>query len=262
MNPTSELSPATSAGTLIDPAAPGSAAETFGRHPDHRHPGEVVLGALLRARTVKLPDGRRYRLGEDLSLGTVGIGPDDGSGFVLTSSLTFGQFLDLSEALSRDEMRDIALGNACNVERRPAGAPAKAGHAADDGCEFSPATSAGTIINPAETGSAAAMFDVHPARKHPGEVVLGALLRARAVDLPDGRCYRLGEDLSLGTVGIGPDDESGFVLTSGMSVGDFLRLSSGLSFNEMYDIARGKACSVEQRRARARLARGAAPAAG
>ena len=111
-------------------------------------------------------------------------------------------------------------------------------------------------INPAEPGSAAAMFELHPGRKHPAEVVFAALLRSRAVDLPDGHAYRLGDDLALGRVGIGPDDGDGYVITSEMPVGDFLRLCSALSFNDLFLIGCDSVLArdaVEQRRARARL---------
>jgi hypothetical protein len=96
-----------------------------------------------------------------------------------------------------------------------------------------------------------------PARKHPAEVVLGALLRGRAVDLPDGRTYRLGDDLTLGTVGVGPDDESGYVVTRDLSIGEFLRLCEEFSFNDLYLVGCDRVLaetSVELRRARARLA--------
>jgi hypothetical protein len=112
-------------------------------------------------------------------------------------------------------------------------------------------------INPADPGSAARMHHATPSRRHPAEVVLGALLRGRAVDLPDGRTYRLGDDLTLGTVGIGPDDESGYVVTRDLSVGEFLRLSEDLSFNELYLIGCDRVLAetaVESRRARARIA--------
>jgi hypothetical protein len=112
-------------------------------------------------------------------------------------------------------------------------------------------------INPAEPGSAAAMFDLHPGRRHPAEVVVAALLRGRAVDLPDGHSYRLGSDLTLGRVGIGPEDGDGDVLTHDLPVGDFLRLCAELSFNDLFLIGCDSALAqdaVERRRARARLA--------
>lgn len=108
------------------------------------------------------------------------------------------------------------------------------------------------------------MHHATPSRKHPAEVVLGALLRGRSVDLPDGRTYRLGDDLTLGTIGIGPDDESGYVVTRDLPVGEFLRLSEELSFNDLYLIGCDRVLAetaVEQRRARARLALAAAQAA-
>jgi hypothetical protein len=113
-------------------------------------------------------------------------------------------------------------------------------------------------INPAEPGSAAAMFDLHPGRKHPAEVVVAALLRGRAVDLPDGHSYRLGSGLALGRVGIAPEDgdDDGFVLTHDLPVGDFLRLCAELSFNDLFLIGCDSALAqdaVERRRARARL---------
>ena len=112
-------------------------------------------------------------------------------------------------------------------------------------------------INPAEPGSAAAMFDLYPGRKHPAEVVVAALLRGRAVDLPDGHSYRLGSGLTLARVGIGPEDGDGFVLTHDLPVGDFLRLCAELSFNDLFLIGCDSALAqdaVERRRARARLA--------
>ena len=120
--------------------------------------------------------------------------------------------------------------------------------------------SAAHAINPADPGSAARMHHATPSRKHPAEVVLGALLRGRSVDLPDGRTYRLGDDLTLGTVGIGPDDENGYVVTRDLPVGEFLRLSEELSFNDLYLIGCDRVLAetaVEQRRARARLAQAA-----
>lgn len=111
-------------------------------------------------------------------------------------------------------------------------------------------------IDPAEPGSAAAMFDLHPGRKHPVEMVLAALLRGRAVDLPDGHTYRLGSGLALARVGIGPEDGDGYVLTHDLPVGDLLRLSAELSFNDLFLIGCDSALAqdaVERRRARARL---------
>lgn len=119
-------------------------------------------------------------------------------------------------------------------------------------------------IHPAEPGSAALLYHATPGRRHPAEVVLGALLRGRAVDLPDGRTYRLGEDLTLGTVGVGPDDESGYVVTRDLPVGEFLRLCERLSYNDLFLIGCDRVLaetSVELRRARARVARAAAPVA-
>ena len=116
---------------------------------------------------------------------------------------------------------------------------------------------AALAINPAAPGSAARIFHATPTRKHPAEVVLGALLRDRSVDLPDGRAYRLGDDLTLGTVGIGPDDERGYVVTRDLSVGEFLRLCEELSFNDLYLVGCDRVLaetSVQLRRARARLA--------
>jgi len=119
------------------------------------------------------------------------------------------------------------------------------------------ATPPAAAINPADPGSAAAMFHLHPSRKHPAEIVLGALLRARSVDLPDGHTYRLGDDLTLGRAGIGPADGDGYVLTHDLPLGEFLRLSEQLSFNETYLIGCDRTLAesgVEKRRARARLA--------
>jgi len=116
---------------------------------------------------------------------------------------------------------------------------------------------AAPAINPADPGSAARMFHATSSRKHPAEVVLGALLRGRSVDLSDGRAYRLGDDLTLGTVGVGPDDETGYVLTRDLPVGEFLRLCGELSFNDLYLIGCDRVLAetaVEQRRARLRLA--------
>ncbi len=124
--------------------------------------------------------------------------------------------------------------------------------------ESAPAAAA---INPADPGSAARMFHATPARRHPAEVVLGALLRGRSADLPDGRTYRLGDDLTLGTVGIGPDDEHGYVVTRDLSVGELLRLCEELSFNDLYLIGCDRVLAetaVELRRARLALAAQAA----
>lgn len=118
-------------------------------------------------------------------------------------------------------------------------------------------TARARAVNPAEPGSAVALFDLHPGRKHPAEVVVAALLRGRAVDLPDGHSYRLGEDLTLGRVGIGPDDGEGYVLTYDLPVGVFLRLCAELSFNDLFVIGCDSALAqdaVERRRDRARLA--------
>lgn len=117
-------------------------------------------------------------------------------------------------------------------------------------------------INPAEPGSAAAMFERYPGRKHPAEVVLAALLRSRAVDLPDGHAYRLGADLTLGRVGVGPDDEDGYVITHDMPLGAFLRLCAEMPFNDLFHVGCDTALAghaVERRRARARLAARGAP---
>jgi hypothetical protein len=119
------------------------------------------------------------------------------------------------------------------------------------------APAAAPAINPADPGSAARMHHAAPGRKHPAEVVLGALLRGRSVDLPDGRTYRLGDDLTLGTAGIGPDDETGYVVTRDLTLGEFLRLSEQLSFNDVYLIGCDRVLaetSVGWRRARARPA--------
>jgi len=127
---------------------------------------------------------------------------------------------------------------------------------------------ASRAVNPADPGSAAAMFEANPARKHPAEVVLGALLRGRPVDLPDGIAYRLGDDLSLGRVGIG-SEEDGYVLIRDLTLGEFLRLCAQIPFNDLFVIgcdAFMAQDAVEQRRARARLERqgavSAAPAGG
>lgn len=116
---------------------------------------------------------------------------------------------------------------------------------------------AALAINPADPGSAARMHHAAPGRKHPAEVVLAALLRGRSVDLPDGRTYRLGDDLTLGVAGIGPDDENGYVVTRDLPLGEFLRLSEQLSFNDAYVIGCDRVLSetsVELRRARGRPA--------
>lgn len=88
--------------------------------------------------------------------------------------------------------------------------------------------------------------------------MLGSLLRGRAVDLPDGRTYWLGDDLTLCTVGVGLDDESGYVVTRDLSIGEFLRLSEEFSINDLYVVGCDRVLaetSVELRRTRARLAR-------
>jgi hypothetical protein len=77
------------------------------------------------------------------------------------------------------------------------------------------------------------------------------------VDLPNGIGYRLGDDLSLGRVGIG-SDEGDYVLIRDLTLGEFLRLCARIPFNDLFVIG----CDVfmaqdalEQRRARARLGR-------
>lgn len=87
------------------------------------------------------------------------------------------------------------------------------------------------FINPAEPGSAVQMHHAVPGRKHPAEVVLAALLASRAVTLPDGRTYRLGEDLTLG---IGTAEQDGFILARDLPLGDFLRLCERMSFNDLF----------------------------
>lgn len=87
--------------------------------------------------------------------------------------------------------------------------------------------------------------------------MLGALLRGRFVDPPHGRIYRPGDDLTLGTVRIGPDDENGCVVTRELPAGEFLRLSEDIAFNDLHLIRCDRVLAetaVEQRRARARLA--------
>lgn len=118
-------------------------------------------------------------------------------------------------------------------------------------------TPAPRSINPTDPGSAAWMHHATPSRKHPAEVVLGALLRGRSVDLPGGRTYRLDDDLTLGTVGIGTDKEHGEVVVArDLRASEFLRLSEALSFNDLYLIGCDRVLAevaVERRRERARL---------
>jgi hypothetical protein len=71
-------------------------------------------------------------------------------------------------------------------------------------------------------------------RKHPAEIVLAALLSGRAVTLPDGRTYRLGEDLTL-CVGT-EEGRCAFSLPREMQVGDFLRLCDRLSAEDLFRI--------------------------
>jgi hypothetical protein len=221
----------------LNPADPGSAARTFDLDPAQRHPAEVVIGALVRGRAIRLDDGQCYRLDESLSL----CRGADGAETLADREVAVGDFLRLCAQLSLTETCDIAHGKSCAP---PAPRVRSYGRARD--------------VNVADAGSAVRMFALHPTRKHPAEVVVGALLRARAVDLGDGRCYRLGEDLSIGHVGIGPGDGTGFVVIHELPVSAFLRLCAQLSFNEMCDIARGKTCAVEARRALARLSRAGA----
>lgn len=86
-------------------------------------------------------------------------------------------------------------------------------------------------IDPAEPGSAVQMHDTVPGRKHPAEVVLAALLAARAVTLADGRTYRLGADLTLG---IGTAAQDGYILARDLPLGEFLRLCEQMSFNDLF----------------------------
>lgn len=71
-------------------------------------------------------------------------------------------------------------------------------------------------------------------RKHHAEIVLAALLSGRAVTLPDGRTYRLGDDLTL-CVGT-EEGRCAFSLPREMQVGDFLRLCERLSAEELFRI--------------------------
>jgi hypothetical protein len=108
-------------------------------------------------------------------------------------------------------------------------------------------------IDPAAPGSAAAMFGIYPGRKHPAEVVLAALLRGRAVDLPDGHAYFLDTGLTLGRVAVLPE---GCILTHDLPLGDFLRLCAELSFNDLFLIGCDTALAEdaeERHRERSRL---------
>lgn len=73
-----------------------------------------------------------------------------------------------------------------------------------------------------------------PSRKHPAEIALGALLSGRPVTLPDGRTYRLGEDLTL-CVGT-EEARCAFSLPREMHLGDFLRLCDRLGAEELFRI--------------------------
>ena len=106
-------------------------------------------------------------------------------------------------------------------------------------------------INPAEPGSAVQMHHAVAGRKHPAEVVLAALLASRAVTLPDGRTYRLGEDLTLG---IGTAEQDGFILARDLPLGEFLRLCERMSFNDLFMVGCDAALAqlgAERRRRRA-----------
>ena len=107
-----------------------------------------------------------------------------------------------------------------------------------------------TGFDPAAPGSAVQMYHAVPGRKHPAEVVLAALLGCRAVPLPDGRTYRLGEDLTLG---VGTPGRDGYVLPLDLPLGEFLRLCERLSWNELFGIGCDTALAqlaAERRRAR------------
>ncbi|MBB4635886.1 hypothetical protein [Longimicrobium terrae] len=111
-------------------------------------------------------------------------------------------------------------------------------------------------IDPAEPGSAVRLFDQDPTREHPAEIVLGELLRIRAMDLPDGRTYRLREDLMLCI--LGSKVASGDVLVpSDLTLSEFLRLTEQMSFNDMYLVGHDRALAEDaaaQAAASARLA--------
>lgn len=235
MHATSEFRKATPG---MSSASPATVPLPGGLQAGQPHPAEIILASLLRGHAVKLIGRGQYRLGDDLELG-LAVGPDGDSGFVLPRDVEFGVFLAHCNALDNDELTSAA---ACNSGGRQADeAPEPTGKEVF-GTTGAPAQ--GVLLNPAEPGSAVAMFALHPRRPHPGEIVLGALLRGGTVDLPDGRCYRLGDDLTLGTVGIGPDDGSGYVIQRSMGTGAFLRLCSELSFNEVYDLSRGRRCAL------------------
>jgi hypothetical protein len=107
--------------TSSQSSAPSRAAQARARR--RKHPAEIVLAALLAGRAVQLPDGRTYRLGDDLSVG-VPLGPSGDDGFVLPRDLQLAEFLRLSEQLSAEELfavgADHVLAEAAGRGRRTA----------------------------------------------------------------------------------------------------------------------------------------------
>jgi hypothetical protein len=104
-----------------------------------------------------------------------------------------------------------------------------------------------TVIDATAPGSPLELHAALPGRRHPAEIVVAALLAGRAVELPDGKTYRLGEDLTLG---VGRADDSGFVFPRDLAVGVFLRLCGELSAAEVFNIGCDTALAALGRRAR------------
>ena len=104
------------------------------------------------------------------------------------------------------------------------------------------------VIDPSARGSALQLHEAVPGRRHPAEVVLAALLAGRAVELPDGKTYRLGDDLTLG---VGRADESGFVVPRDHPLGVLLRLCCELSAADVFHIGCDTALATLGRRRRA-----------
>lgn len=101
-----------------------------------------------------------------------------------------------------------------------------------------------TAIDPAESGSAVRLFEQDPTREHPAEIVLGELLRIRAMDLPDGRTYHLREDLTLRLLGAG-EANKGVLLPSDLTLSEFLRLTEQMSFKDMYLVGQDRALAED-----------------
>ena len=96
-------------------------------------------------------------------------------------------------------------------------------------------------INPADDGSALALFERDPARHpHPATALLGVLLAGHAVRLPGVHpgALRLAADLSIGTEIV---RDSGLIAPVPVTLQGFLEAASRASFNDVHTAVAGRA---------------------